>query len=112
MALLKGITIIRYDNIQSGTDQFKAPIYTQTPIEVKNVLVSPVSTADIVSDLQLYGKRAEYELCIPKGNTDTWEDTVVEFYGHKWKTFGIPQQWIGDLVPLDWNRKVRVERYG
>lgn len=39
-------------------------------------------------------KRAEYELCIPKGDTHIWENRTVEFFGKKWRTFGIPQEWI------------------
>lgn len=112
MALLKGIPITLFEKVQTGTDAFNAPIYTETPVVVKNVLVCPVGTEDITDGLQLYGKRAEYELCIPKGDTNSWEDRTVEFFGQKWRTFGIPQLWIEELVPLDWNRKVKVERYG
>lgn len=111
-SLIKGITITLYDRVQIGTDDFNAPIYEETPVEVANVLVCPVDTADIVGDIQLEGKKQEYELCIPKKNANVWEDRVVEFFGHKWKTIGFPQEWIEENVPLDWNRKVKVERYG
>ncbi len=29
----------------------------------------------------------------------------------KWRSFGIPSQGIEDMIPLDWNKKVTVERY-
>lgn len=112
MGLIKGIPVILYDRVQTGVDAFRAPIYAETPVTVENVLVCPVSTQDITTDFQLYGKRAEYELCIPKEDTHTWEDRVVEFYGAKWRVFGIPLAWIGRNLPLAWNRKVKVERYG
>lgn len=112
MALLTGIPVILYDKVKTGTDAFNAPVYTETAVEVKNVLVCPVSTEDIVTAQQLYGKRAVYELCIPKEDSHDWENRTVEFYGKKWKTFGIPLEWINHLVPGDWNRKVKVERYG
>lgn len=111
-ALLKGIDVILYDKVQTGVDSLNAPIYTETPVIVKNVLVSPVGTSDVVSELQLSGKRAEYELSIPKGDTHTWEDRKVSFFGEDWHTFGFSTLLIEHLVPLDWNRKVRVERYG
>ncbi|MFR2043719.1 MAG: hypothetical protein ACLS4A_12825 [Oscillospiraceae bacterium] len=79
---------------------------------MKNVLVCPVSTEDIITDFQLYGKRSEYELCIPKGDTHIWENRTVEFFGKKWRTFGIPQEWMEHRVPLPWNKRVKVERYG
>ena len=60
----------------------------------------------------LFGKKAVYTLAIPKGDTHKWEDSVVEFFGHKWKTFGFPIEGIESNIPLDWNKKVMVERYG
>ena len=74
MAAIQGITVILYDRVKTGTDAFNAPVYAESPTEVKNVLVCPVSTEDIITDFQLYGKRAEYELCIPKGDTHIWEN--------------------------------------
>ncbi len=112
MELLKGISVILYDRTRTGTDAFNAPIYGEVPIDVENVLVCPVSTEDVADNLQLYGKRAEYELCIPKGDTHDWEDRTVEFYGRKWRTFGFPLEWMEGLTPGPWNRKVKVEHYG
>ena len=112
MAAIRGITVILYGRVQIGTDDFHAPVYSETPVTVDNVLVYPVSTQDIITDFQLYGKRAEYELCIPKEDSHTWEDRVVEFFCQKWHTFGIPQQWQESQLPLAWNKRVKVERYG
>ena len=112
MALLKGIPVTLYDRVKIGTDAFNAPIYEEIPIVVDNVLVCPASTEDITSGIQLHGKHTVYELCIPKGDTHDWEDKTVEFFGQKWRTFGFPQQWIDENVPLSWNLKVKVERYG
>ena len=111
-SLIKGITVTLYELTEVGSDAFGAPIYTEAPVQVKNVLVAPVAAADVVNDLQLYGKRAEYELCIPKGDTHRWEGCRVEFFGQSWRVFGPPLEYIEALVPLDWNRKVKVEQYG
>ncbi|MCC8181529.1 MAG: hypothetical protein LIO45_00895 [Clostridiales bacterium] len=112
MGLIKGITVTLYEKTQTGTDEFHAPVYTETAVEVENVLVQPVSADDVVDDLRLYGKRAEYELCIPKGDSHSWEDCRVAFFGQTWRTFGFVREYIEALVPLSWNRKVKVERYG
>ena len=112
MAFLVGQTIRLFDKIQTGTDAFKTPTYKETAIDVENVLICPVSAEDVAEDLQLYGKRAVYELHIPKTDTNQWENRIVEFYGHRWRTFGIPLQWMEALTPGPWNRKVKVERYG
>lgn len=97
---------------KTGTDPFGNPIYEETDIDVENVLVSPTSTDDIVNQLTLTGKKAVYTLAIPKGDTNDWEDKEVKFFGRRWRTFGFPIEGIEDLIPLDWNKKVMVERYG
>lgn len=111
-SLIKGITVTLYEKQRTGKDGFNNPVYTETPVKVENVLVCPVSTEDILSGIQLHGKKAVYELCIPKGDTRNWQDKRVEFFGQMWHTFGFPMQWIEENVPLDWNQKIKVERYG
>ena len=110
--MIQGMTVILYEKVQTGTNDFGEPIYTERPKEVEDCLVSPVSTEDIVNDLQLYGKKAVYRIAIPKGDTHIWEDRTVEFFGEKWKTFGYVEQGIEENVPLRWHKKIKVERYG
>lgn len=50
--MLKGIDIILYEKTKTGEDAFHAPIYTETPVTVHNVLVGEPATEDIVNDLQ------------------------------------------------------------
>ena len=111
-SLIKGVPVTLYDRSQTGTDAFNAPIFTETPVVIANVLISPVATTAIVGDVQMSGKRQEYELSIPKDDTHIWENRTVEFYGHKWQTIGFLQEFIPENVPLDWSKKIRVERYG
>lgn len=109
---LKGITITLVDRVQTGEDDFGAIIYDDVEISVDNVLVSPTSSDDIVNQMSLTGKKAVYTLAIPKGDTNDWEDKEVLFFGQRWRTFGVPIEGIEDMIPLDWNKKVTVERYG
>lgn len=111
MALIKGITVTLITNQEVGRDPFGQPIVEDVPIEVDNVLVSPTSTDDIVNQLNIDGKKAVYTLAIPKDDDNNWEDAEVLFFGKRWRTFGIPIQGIDHLIPLDWNKKVMVERY-
>ena len=112
MARLKGITITLIDKIQNGEDDFGAIIYDDVEISVDNVLVAPTSTDDIVNQMSIIGKKAVYTLAIPKGDDHDWEDKEVKFFNQRWRTFGIPLEGIDDMIPLDWNKKVMVERYG
>jgi hypothetical protein len=112
MAKIKGITVTLISKVETGKDPLGAPIYEDAEIEVENVLVSPTSTDDIVNQLTITGKKAVYTLAIPKGDTNTWEDQEVRFFGKRWRVFGTELQGIEDMIPLDWNKKVMVERYG
>lgn len=111
-SLIKGIPVILYERTKIGEDPFGAAEYTETPTIVENVLVTPVAADAVVQDLQMYGKRAAYELCLPKGDSHQWEDCRVEFFGQSWRVYTPAQEYIEAQLPLDWNRKVRVERYG
>ena len=111
MARLKGITITLINKVQTGTDPFDNPIYEDVEIAVDNVLVSPTSSDDVVNTMDLTGRKAVYTLAIPKGDTNDWENKEVRFFGERWRVIGMPLQGIDELIPLDWNKKVMVERY-
>lgn len=108
---MRGISITLYTETQTGTDDFNRPIYSEAPITVDNVLIGEPSTEQVVDELNLSGKRLAYTLAIPKGDTHDWENKKVEFFGQRFKTFGEVTQGIEHLIPLAWNKKVKVERY-
>ncbi|HER5315481.1 TPA: hypothetical protein VK231_001072 [Streptococcus pyogenes] len=111
MAKLKGITVTLVDKTISGKDPFGNPVTVDFDIKIENVLVAPTTTEDITNQLSLTGKKVEYVLAIPKGDEHDWENKEVRFFGKKWRTVGIPLEGIEELIPLDWNKKVMVERY-
>lgn len=111
MGMIKGIDIILYKKEQIGEDAFNAPIYEEKPVTVHNVLVGEPTEQEVVDAMSLYGKKAVYTLSIPKGDTHDWSNQTVEFFGRKWKTIGFSKEFIEHMVPLDWNKKVRVEAY-
>ena len=108
---LKGITVTLITKQLTGTDPFGSPVFSDVETQVDNVLVAPASSDDVVNNLSLTGRKVVYQLAIPKGDTHNWENAEVVFFGERWKTFGIPLQGIEELIPLDWNKKVMVERY-
>lgn len=109
--MIKGITVTLYEKAETGQDPFGHPIYDETPVEVENVLVAPASTTEILDTINLIGKKAVYNIAIPKGDTHTWLDNRVDFFGESWRVIGFPQRGIEDNIPLDWNEKWMVERY-
>lgn len=111
MARIKGITVTLVDQELTDTDDFGRPIYKDKDIDVENVLVAPASADDVINSTDLTGRKAVYTLGIPKGDAHDWENKEVKFFGQRWRVFGIPTEGIDDLIPLDWNKKVMVERY-
>lgn len=112
MAGLHGITIQLVEKTQTGVDGFNRPIYSETEVDVEDVLVGQPTSDEIVDTLNLTGKKLAYTLAIPKGDAHKWTDTKVRFFGEIFQTIGEPTQGIEDMIPLRWNKKVRVERYG
>lgn len=108
--MIRGIDVIIYERTQTGTDGFGAPVYTEGPVTVKNVLVTPTAAEEVVSEIQMYGKRSVYELCIPKGDTHNWENRRIRFFNQDFQSFGPVTEYIEALVPGPWNKKVKVER--
>ena len=108
---IHGIPIELAVKTQTGTDSFNRPIYGTTWVTVDNVLVGQPTTEEITDELNLSGKRLDYLLGIPKGDTHDWEDTQVRFFGQTYETIGAPTQGIEDMIPLSWNKKVKVMRY-
>ena len=107
-----GKPVVLHEKTYAGVDAFNNPIYTVKKVTVENVLIGQPSTDDITASIEMYGKRIEFMLGLPKGDTHNWEDTVVEFFGHTFRTFGFTQEGIEENVPTPWHKKVRVERYG
>ena len=78
---IRGITVQLYVRTQTGTDAFNRPVYTETAVDVDNVLVAPATSEEVTQTLDLTGKRAVYNLAIPKGDTHDWEGCRVNFFG-------------------------------
>ncbi|MBR2591896.1 MAG: hypothetical protein IKD62_02900 [Oscillospiraceae bacterium] len=108
--LIHGIQIILFDHVETGTDTLGRPIFEEIRIPVDNVIPEPMSDQEIADSMDLTGRKATYRLCLPKGDTHDWIDRDVEFFGKRWHTVGEPLEWVEDMVPLEWNKKVRVER--
>ena len=110
--LIKGITVKLIEKIDSGdVDEFNRPILVNRETLVGNVLVTPTESTDVINTLNMTGKKAVYTLGIPKNDFHEWEDNDVEFFGQRFHVFTPVTYGIDELIPLDWNGKVMVERY-
>lgn len=109
MALIKGMTITLYEKRQIGVDGFGRPEYDIEPVSVNNVLVSPVEDSEVLETLNLTGRKVVYQLAIPKGDQHEWVDREVGFWGRRFRVVREPAQGMDEMIPLEWNKKVKVE---
>ena len=111
MALIKGMDVVLNNLVETGIDEFRNTIYEPEETTVSNVLVYPATADDVVSTLDLYGKKAVYKLGIPKGDTHVWQDQDVRFFGETFHVFTTPQIGIEANVPTEWHHIYMCERY-
>ena len=107
----RGITVTLWDKQKTGVDDFGKAVYQDVAVQVENVLIGEPSSDEITDTYNLTGKRLAYTLGIPKGDTHTWTDRKVSFFGKTFRTFGEVTEGIEDLIPLSWNKKIKVEKY-
>ena len=109
---MKGGTVGLVVKTQTGTDPFGHPIYSEEIVQINDVLVGQPSSDEVLSTLNLTGKRIAYTLGIPKGDTHVWTDTEVIIWGERFRTIGFPKTGTQANIPLRWGQNVQVERYG
>lgn len=104
--LLKGETVTLTVKTATAPDAFGNMQYTESTVEVNNVLVGSPSA----NDIEMYGTGIEYVLGIPKGDTHDWEHTKVTFFGKTFKTLAV-ETGTSENIPLAWDKNVKVGRY-
>ena len=109
---MKGTTVQLVVGTVTSYDPFGNPVETEQRVDVADVLVGQPSTDDITSSIQLYGKRIDYVLGIPKGDENDWTDATVYIWGERFRTIGYPMTGEQENIPLRWGKNVKVERYG
>lgn len=109
---MRGVSVTLYDRVENGRDALNHPIYDEAPVVVSDVLVAPSSTVEVLDTNNLDGRRSDYTLAIPKGDTHDWSaGKRVSFFGRDWRIIKMPEEGIEWLIPLKWNKKVQVEAY-
>lgn len=93
--MLKGIDILLYSGSTSQT--------------ISNVLAGQ-PTSNTANKLEDTTVLQGLTLGIPKGDTNDWDSRIVEFFGQRWRTVGMPLQGIEENIPLFWHKQVNVQR--
>ena len=110
--MIRGTTVTLIEEVWDGhtVDDFNRPIRTENSVDIDNVLIAPLSDTEVLETLNLTGRKAVYQLAIPKGDAHRWIGNKVIFFGRTWSVIGEPTEGMEELIPLEWNRKVKVER--
>lgn len=112
--MIKGETVtLQVNTASTEVDDFGQPIFTESTVNVDNVLIGEPSSEDITSEIALSGKRIAYTLAIPSEDTNNWENTLVTIRGRVYRTIGIPTEYTDGNMPswFPWNKKIKVEAY-
>lgn len=110
MGKIKGGSVVLHTRTINGYDPLGNPIYEYTDVTVKNVLWNVSSVDDLIDTNRLEGTQELYTLSIPKGDANTWLENTVTFNGKTYHCYA-EGEGMEDLIPLEWNKKVLVERY-
>lgn len=110
--MLHGWAVTLYQKAPTGTNGIGETVYDwyAESVTVENVLIGEPTADERADELTLYGKRIAYTLGIPKADAHDWENQIVEFFGKKFRTYGMTVEGIESNIPLLWHKKVKCER--
>ena len=109
--MIKGIDVVLIERTSTGKkDDFNMEVFEENePVIIHNVLVGSPTSEEIVDTLNLYGKKIDYVIAVPKEDNHKWKNSRVKFFGRTFEVVGIPTMGIEANIPLCWNKKVKVE---
>jgi hypothetical protein len=105
---MDGESVTVHDRVQSGTDRYGKPVWTDSDQVVSNVLVAIGSSKNVSDSNRPAGVVVAYTLYFPKSYTGelTWKDVTVR--GHRCNVIGNPDRWADS--PNEWNMEVEVTK--
>lgn len=104
---MRGRTVTVFRPVEAGRDAFNAAVVDWRPEAVHDVLVAPVSTADLGEE-RPNGEESRLRLHFPSTYAATLRGCRVEALGKTWAVVGDPLR-IPDS-PLPWDREVEAVR--
>ena len=110
MGKIKGVDVVLHVRTASDPDPLGNPTYTTEDVTVHNVLWNVSTADDLIDKDRLEGTQELYTLAIPKGDVNVWLENMVTFNGKTFHCYA-ESEGISALTPLEWCKKVLVERY-
>ena len=100
------VAVIR--RVETGTDAFNAPIWSEQSEQVDGVVARPTSTADLADD-RPEGTRADIAFAFPKGYGKSLKGCSIVHGGRTYRVIGDPRPLMSDGVPDPWDMTVECE---
>ena len=110
MGKIKGVSVVLHVRSVKENDPLGNPIYKYKDVTVNNVLWNATTASDLIDTSRLEGTKELYTLAIPKGDANTWLENTVTFRGKTYHCYA-ESEGMESLTPLEWNKKVLVERF-
>lgn len=108
--LLRGQDVEVIHRVDGEPDELGAPTVTERRETVRNVLVCPGATADVVESMRPDGVVVAYTLAFPKPYDADLRGAEVEIRGKRYRVIGDPRPCVGNC-PTAWWLRVEVERH-
>lgn len=107
---MTGTTITFATKVESGTDQFNNPTYTETDVEVDDCLVAPITEPTNIREQQaIEQSRDQVRIHLPKTCTDDVSNSEFTWDGKVFKVDSDSVVFMDENTPTRWNRYFRAE---
>ena len=110
MGKIKGVDVVLHVRTQTDPDPLGNPVYITEDVTVHNVLWNVSTADDLIDKNRLEGTQELYTLSVPKGDANVWLENTVTFNGKTFHCYA-ESEGMSELTPLEWCKKVFVERY-
>lgn len=105
------IPVTLYTKRMTGVDGFNSATYEYEPIAVEHCLVAMNTNEPVLDTTSLEAKKDTFTIAIPKGDTNNWLDTFVEFSmggeSYRCRTYGDYLTGIDAMMPLEWHKQIK-----
>lgn len=108
--LMIGMTVSFVKRVQTGTDDFNNPVYSQETITIDDCLIAPpTEPIDRVESAALDRDVTVVRVHLPKADDRKVHDSEFEYDGETFRVIGKAVTFMNENTPTRWNRYMRAE---
>ena len=105
-----GMTLDFKKRVQSGTDGFNNPVYSEETISIADCLIAPATEpVDRVESAALDRNATVVRIHLPKSDDRDVSNSDLTYDGETFRVIGRPVKFMDANTPTRWNRYMRAE---